>query len=303
TLESHSAEYGTLRRRVQVRKMRGCAFREGYHDYVIGKEGVKVFPRLLAAEHRTTFESGLVKSGLASLDELLGGGLTRGTSALLIGPAGSGKSAIATQYVATAAAHGERSAMFVFDESIATLLERSTGLGIDLKPLVESEMVTVRSVEPAQLSPGEFSYLVRAAVEAGHVSLIVIDGLNGYVNAMPSERYLALHLHELLSYLGQRGVTTLLLAGQHGMFGNGQPEVDTSYLADSVLLLRYFEALGELRHSVSVIKKRTGRHERTTRELRFDKGLSLGPPIVDFHSILTGTPRFVGQAASAKGDR
>jgi circadian clock protein KaiC len=299
TLEATSVEFGTLRRRLQVRKMRGCAFREGFHDFVIRKGGLAVFPRLIAAEQSGTFESGSISSGLASLDELLGGGLTRGTSTLLLGPTGTGKSAIVTQYAVTAAARGERSAMFLFDETVATLIERSLGLGLDVKPLMEAGTVSVRQVDPAQLSPGEFSHLVRAAVEDGNASLVVIDSLTGYMNAMPSERFVSLHLHDLLSYLGQRGVTTLVVAAQHGIFGSdNQNAVDASYLADTVLLLRYFEALGELRQAISVVKKRTGKHERTIRELRFDKGLHVGPPLLDFHGVLTGTPELLGRGKS-----
>lgn len=301
SLEAYTAEYGTLRRRVQVRKVRGCAFREGFHDYVIRKGGLKVFPRLVASEHFTEFAPGLVSSGLESVDSLLGGGLTRGTSALIMGPAGAGKSAIATQYVVAAAARGERSAMFVFDESIATLVERSAGLGMDVKEHIDAGTVSVRQINPAELSPGEFSHAVRKAAEGG-ASLVVIDSLTGYMNAMPSERFLSLHLHELLSYLAQQGITTLMIATQHGIIGvNQQPAVDTSYLADTVVLLRYFESFGLVRQVISVIKKRTGKHEHTIRELRFDKGLVVGPPIVDFHGVLAGAPEFVGSAANKDG--
>jgi circadian clock protein KaiC len=294
SLEGYTGEYGGLRRRLHIRKVRGCAFREGFHDYVIRKGGLKVFPRLVASEHFTEFPPGLVSSGLKAIDNLLGGGLTRGTSTLLLGPAGAGKSAIATQYVVAAAERGERSAMFVFDESIATLVERSAGLQMDLKPHIESGVVTVRQVDPAELSPGEFGHIVREAVESG-TSLVVIDSLTGYLNAMPSERFLTLHLHELLSYLGQQGATTLMIATQHGVIGpNQQPAVDTSYLADNVLLLRYFEAFGEVRQVISAIKKRTGKHERTIRELHFDNGLTVGPPVTEFNGVLTGVPVFVG---------
>jgi circadian clock protein KaiC len=296
SLEGYTAEYGTLRRRVHVRKVRGCAYREGFHDYVIRKGGVRVFPRLVASEHFTGFPPGLVSSGIEAVDTLLGGGLTRGTSTLIMGPAGAGKSAIATQYVEAAAARGERSAMFVFDESIATLLERSAGLGMDIKALMDAGVVTIRQVDPAELGPGEFSYAVREAVESG-VSLVVIDSLTGYMNAMPSERFLTLHLHELLMYLSQQGVTTLMIATQHGIIGPTQrPVVDTSYLADTVVLLRYFETFGEVRQVISVIKKRTGKHERTIRELRFDKGLVVGRPLVEFRGVLSGSPEFVGAA-------
>jgi circadian clock protein KaiC len=300
SLEGYTAEYGTLRRRVHVRKMRGCAFREGFHDYVLRKGGMQVFPRLVASEHSAEFPPGLVSSGLEPVDRLLGGGLTRGTSTLIMGPAGAGKSAIATQYVVAAAARGERSAMFVFDESIKTLVERSAGLGMDVKELMDSGVVSIRQIDPAELSPGEFAHKVREAVESG-VSLVVIDSLTGYLNAMPSERFLTLHLHELLSYLGQQGVTTLMIATQHGIIGATQLSVDTSYIADTVVLLRYFEAFGQVRQVISVIKKRTGKHEHTIRELRFENGLVVGPPIIEFHGVLSGAPEYVGSSLNSDG--
>jgi circadian clock protein KaiC len=294
-LEGHTAEYGALRRRMHIRKMRGCAFREGFHDFVIRRDGLHVFPRLVASEHRRSVGSGNLSSGLPGLDQLLGGGLSRGNSALFVGPAGTGKSAVATKYVVTAAERGERSAMFVFDEAIATLLDRSRGLELDIEAQIDAGLVDVRQIDPAELSPGEFSHTVRQAVEVGGASLIVIDSLTGYLNAMPSERFLALHLHELLSYLGQQGVTTILILTQHGALSPvPQLAVDTSYLADTVVLLRYFEAFGEVRQAISVIKKRTGKHERFIREMRFDGGLVVGAPIHDFQGVFSTAPSFVG---------
>jgi circadian clock protein KaiC len=303
SLERQTPEYGTMRRRLQVAKMRGRAFREGYHDFVIRRGGVEVYPRLVAAEHRTSYPREAVKSGLERLDALLGGGLAKGTSTLVIGPAGTGKSTLASQYAVTAAAKGEHAAIYLFDESMAIFLERSAGLGMDMGPLMESGRLSVQQVDPAELSPGEFAQLVRRAVGQDKNRLVVIDSLNGYLNAMPSEQFLTLHLHELLTYLGQQGVTTLLLLAQHGLVGSGlEGPVDASYLADTVLLLRYFEAAGELRQAISVIKKRTGKHERTIRELRFgDKGITIGEPLREFQGIMTGSPQFVGKATERAG--
>ena len=300
SLDSVVAEYGALRRRLQVRKLRGCSYREGFHDFVIRKGGLQVFPRLVAAEHRTLFAPESIPSGIAQLDQLLGGGLAKGTSTLFMGPSGCGKSTLATQYVTAGVERGEKSAFFLFDESVSTLLERSAGLGMDIQPLAESGMVTLRQVDPAELSPGEFSHLVRQAVEVDGASMIVIDSLTGYLNAMPSDRMLTLHLHELLTYLGQRGVTALLILTQHGFLGETEG-IDASYLADTVVLLRYFEAVGEIRQAISVVKKRTGKHERTIRELKLLKGISVGEPIVSFHGILTGTPEFVGNTGAELG--
>ncbi len=293
TLDSVYAEYGPPRRRLLVRKLRGCAFREGFHDFVIRKGGLQVFPRLVAAEHKTSYARESILSGVPQLDALLGGGLTKGTSTLLMGPSGCGKSALATQYAHTAASRGELSALFLFDETIATLIERSAGLGLDVQPLIDSNMMDVRQIDPAEVSPGEFSHTVRRAVEENGASIIVIDSLTGYFNAMPSDRLLTLHLHELLTYLGQRGVTTLLLETQHGFLGETDG-LDASYLSDTVLLLRYFEAFGEIRQAISVIKKRTGKHERTIRELTFGDGITVGDPIVSFQGILSGTPQLGG---------
>jgi circadian clock protein KaiC len=298
TLERVIPEYGTMRRRMQVGKMRGIAFREGYHDFVIRRGGVVVFPRLVASEHRQRQGQAALKSGLGALDTLLGGGLARGTSTLMMGAAGTGKSTLATQFACAAAKRGEHASLFVFDESIATFKERSVGLGLEVEPLIEAGRMEVRQVDPAELSPGEFAYGVREAVENG-TRIIVIDSLNGYLNAMPSEQFLTLHLHELLSYLGQRGVTTVLVMTQHGIVANDAvTPLDASYLADTVILLRYFEAAGEIRQAISVIKKRTGRHERTIRELRFDKGLTVGEPLRDFQGVLTGTPEYIGRVPS-----
>ena len=289
--------FGTTRRQLQVHKLRGRAFREGLHDFVIRHGGLQVYPRLVAAEHKHGYARESIESGIPQLDALLGGGLAKGTSTLVIGAAGTGKSSLATQFVVAAAARGQHAVIYVFDESIATFIERSTGLGMDVESLVRSGLVILRQVDPAELSPGEFAHDLRTAVEQDNVELVVIDSLNGYLNATPSEKFLTLHLHELLTYLGQCGATTLLLMTQHGIVGSdiGVP-VDASYLADAVMALRYFEARGEVRQAISVIKKRTGAHERTIRELRFDKGIKVGDVVRQFEGVLKGFPRFVGDA-------
>ncbi len=307
SMERHSPEYGTMRRRLQVIKMRGSDFRAGYHDYAIRRGGVEVFPRLVAAEHRVPYAREAVLSGLGPLDDLLGGGLARGTSTLILGPAGTGKSSMASQYAVAAAGRGEHTALFLFDEAVETLFERSAGLGMDVEGLAKAERLAVRQVDPAELSSGEFAHAVRQTVEREKTRIVVIDSLNGYLNAMPSERHLTLHLHELLTYLGQQGVTTLLLLAQHGLIGGSvQVPVDASYLADTVILMRYFEAYGEVRQAVSVIKKRTGRHERTIRELRFEsgKGIAIGEPVREFQEVLKGSPALLGEVLqrSGKGD-
>ena len=302
-LERRAPEYGILRRRLQVAKLRGQEFREGYHDFRIVRGGVEVYPRLVAAERPAAYPREAVQSGLEALDALLGGGLARGTSNLIMGPAGAGKSSVAAQYAAWAAAHGERAAVYLFDESVATFKERSAGLGLDLGPLVESGRFSVRQVDAAELSPGEFAHAVCQAVVKDKAGMVVIDSINGYLNAMPSEKFLTLHLHELLTFLGQQGATTLLIMAQHGFAGGSvQVPVDTSYLADTVLLLRFFEAMGEVRQAISVIKKRTGKHERTIRELHFDKGIHVGEPVREFQGILTGSPVFVGTNLNSKGE-
>jgi circadian clock protein KaiC len=306
-LERTSPDYGTMRRRLQVLKLRGADFRAGYHDYEIKKGGLEVFPRLVAAEHKVSFAREPVPSGLRQLDDLLGGGLGRGTSTLILGPAGSGKSTIASQYAVEAARRGEHAAFFLFDESIATLLERSASLGMDVAGMTKAGRIGLRQVDPAELTSGMFTHIVRHSVVEDGSRIVVIDSLNGYLNAMPSERHLTLHLHELLTYLGQQGVTTLLLMAQHGLLGGSAVvPVDASYLADTVVLLRYFEAVGEVRQAISVIKKRTGRHERTIREVRFDgaRGIVVGDPVKEFQGVLTGSPVFVktGQVGPRRSD-
>jgi len=303
TLDRDATEYGAYRRRLQVLKMRGREVREGFHDCRIRPGGIEVYPRLVAAEHVTSYAREEVKSGLALLDKLLGGGLARGTSSLFLGPAGTGKSTLAAQYARAAAERGEHASIFLFDESIGTFVERSAGLGFDVKEVVNAGKLSLRQVDPAELSPGEFAHLVRTEVEEQRSRIVVIDSLTGYLNAMPSERLLTLHLHELLTYLGVRGVTTIMVMAQHGLLGaGGDAPVDTSYLADTVLLLRYFELQGAVSIALSVIKKRTGAHERTIRELRLENGtIHIGEPVTDFLGVLSGIPRLVGGESAIRG--
>ncbi len=282
--------------------MRGVSFRGGYHDFAIRRGGLDIFPRLVAAEHVTEFVEQDQPSGNPQLDGLLGGGLPTGTSTLLLGPAGTGKSTVATQFAAAAAARGERVAMFVFDENVGTFRSRSRKLGLAIEGPLKSGLITVQQVDPAELSSGEFAAVVRRAAEGSDASgkrakMIVVDSLNGYLNAMPEEKYLTAQLHELLSYLGQQGVVTILTVTQAGMVGTMASPVDTTYLADNVVLFRYFEAAGRVRRAVSVVKKRNGYHEDTIRELALnEKGIVIGEPLSDFHGVLTGVPTYVGTA-------
>jgi circadian clock protein KaiC len=276
-------------------KLRGVKFRGGYHDFVIEQGGVHVFPRLVAAEHHSIGNGSVVSSGIKELDALLGGGLTRGTSMLIIGPAGSGKTSIALQYIDKAAAAGERCAAYLFDEGVGTMMMRAQGIGMHVQDAIGKGKVGLRQIDPAELSPGEFVELVRREVEENQAKLIVIDSLNGYLNAMPEERFLLLHMHELLSYLAQKGVLTILIMAQHGLMGRTESPLDLSYLSDGVLLTRYFEAHGSIRLAISVVKKRTGVHERTIREMSITpQGIKVGPALVEFQGVLTGVPTFLG---------
>jgi circadian clock protein KaiC len=297
-LHNEEREYGNKRRRLEIRKLRGSHFREGFHDYVIETGGVKVFPRLVAAEHRHAIHQKTIQSGIAELDSLLGGGMASGTSNLLMGPAGCGKSSIAVRYALSHAQTGERSALFTFDETIATLKQRATGLGMDLEPCLEDGSMILSQVDPAEIGPGEFVDRVMRHVQEG-VSLVVIDSLNGFFYAMSGEQAVMLQVHELLSYLAQMGVTTLLTLAQHGFVGsNMNSPVDVSYVADTVLLFRYFEASGSVKQAVSVVKKRTGRHERSLRQLTFESdGIHIGRPLIEFEGVLTGVPKFLGGGA------
>lgn len=298
-LEQMYPEYGAERRRLIVLKYRGVRFRGGYHDYVIKRGGLEVYPRLVASEHRVTIGIEKLASGIAEMDALLGGGIEKGTSTLMVGAAGTGKSSLATQFVAAAAARGQNAAMFIFDENSNTMLTRAAGLGIDLRPHIDEGRVSVNQVDPAELSPGEFTHTIRRAVERQHVSIVVIDSLNGYLNAMPEERFLIIQLHELLTYLAQEGVATILCGAHQGLIGSQMiTPVDASYLADAVILMRYYETKGEVRQAISVVKKRGGRHERTIRDFRLEGGIQVGPPLRDFRGVLTGVPVFEGNDSS-----
>lgn len=297
TLEQLAPNYGAERRRVCITKLRGQKYRGGYHDFVIASGGLNVFPRLIAGEHDHGRGRGLLKSDNRELDALMGGGLQFGTSVVLLGPAGSGKSTLALQYARAAAARGDRAAVFAFDERVGTILERTSGLGMDITAPLASGLISIQPVDTAELSPGEFSHYVRRAAEGNDgkpaARILIIDSLNGYLNAMPEERFLTAQLHELLTYLGHRGVVTFLVVAQHGLIGHMDSPIDTTYLADTVVLFRYFEVMGEIRQALSVVKKRSGKHERTIRELKLGaNGIEVGEPLRDFHGILTGTPSF-----------
>ena len=294
-LESLVRDFGTKRRRIEVHKLRGSRFREGYHDYSIETGGVAVYPRLVASEHAPGFTRQLIPSGLSELDELFRGGVDSGTSTLLMGPAGCGKSTIALQYAFTTAERGNKAIIFTFDESLATILERANGLGMDVEKHRESGMLEIEQIDPAELSPGEFVSRIRRLVDEQDLRVLIIDSLNGFLNAMPHEQFLAMQLHELLAYLGQQGVATFLTMAQHGFIGISESPIDVSYLADTVLLFRYFERAGEVRQALSVVKKRSGPHERTIRELIFGDGqIRVGPALKEFDGVLTGHPRYTG---------
>ncbi len=300
TLEQSVKEYGSERRRVRVVKYRGVSFRGGLHDYDIRYGGICVYPRLVAAESRVMGKRDQLKSGLSELDLLLGGGLEEGTSTLIAGPPGTGKSSLACQFVAAAAERGQASAMFLFEEAVNNLLNRADGLGMGVRQAYDRGALTIQQVDPAELSPGQFATAVCKAADEG-AKVVVIDSINGYLNAMPDERFLTTHLHELLTYLGQRGVVTVLVGVQQGMLGgNMSTTVDASYLADNVLMLRYFEHDGEVKQAVSVFKKRGSLHERTIRQFGMSaQGIHVGDVLRGFRGILTGVPVYVGNANTA----
>ena len=298
-MEQRSPDYGIARRRLRAFKVRGIQFREGWHDYLILKGGLQVFPRLVAAEHHTHFERKPVSSGIEELDQLFGGGLECGTTTLIMGPAGSGKSTLALQYVAQGAKRGQRALVYTFDETLGVMLTRARGLGLSLDEPMEQGLVQAQQVDPAELSPGEFASRVRHGVEAG-AELVLLDSLNGYLHAMPGELYLLNQLHELASFLNQRGVLTILILAQHGLVET-QTSLDVSYLADTVVLLRYFECEGAVRQALSILKKRTGHHEKTIREFKLEpgKGLRIGRPLTQFQGVLGHSPGYVGSKHQA----
>jgi circadian clock protein KaiC len=291
-------EYGKTRRQIEIVKLRGTPYHEGFHDYSIVTGGVVVYPRLVAADSRTEQPPEAVSSGIAELDALTGGGLDRGTSTLFIGPAGCGKTTLAVQWAVTAAKRGESSAFFSFEEAPSTMVTRAAGLGIDLRPHIKSGKIVIERVDPAEMSPGELVANVQQYIEKKNVRMVVIDSLNGYLQSMPGEQFLAVHLHELLAYLGNHGVLTIMVLAQAGTIGWPlQSAVDVSYLADNILLLRYFENKGEVCQAISTIKRRSGSHEHMIRELKLGPDrIRIGRPLHDFHGVLTGTPTFLGGA-------
>jgi len=302
-VERQGREYGTTKRQIQVVKMRGVRFQDGQHDFTIETGGLQVHPRISSINVPSVPSTGVAQSSSPQLDVLLGGGLDRGSSTLLIGPAGSGKTTLCSHYMLAALQRGETIAAYLFEESIETFLHRSQGYGMNFEPFLESGQCQLLQVDIAELSPGEFASRVRMAVEQRNARLIVIDSLNGYLNGMPSEQFLLIHMRELLAYLGQKGVVTLVTIAQHGMLGSGtQAPIDASFLADTVVLLRFFEADGAVRQAISVVKKRRGKHERTLREFKIgDHGVEVGEVLHQFEGILTGVPRFRGSRAELLG--
>jgi len=295
-------KFGINRRYLSVTKLRGSQFREGNHDYTIRRGGIALFPRLVAADHPATFKRSVSSSGNAALDALVGGGLHAGTSNLLMGPAGSGKSTLASLFVNAAALRGEKVMVFAFDENLHNLFGRVEQMGMDFRGHIASGVLKVQQIDPAEIAPGELANQIVDCVENEGVRMIVLDSLNGYVNAMPQEDYLSLHLHELLSFLNQRGVVTIMVLAQHGLVGPMGTTVDVSYLADTVILMRYFEAGGSVHKAISIIKKRSGTHETTIREFLMNDGVQLGPPLEAFEGVLTGVPRFIGADSQMLGD-
>ncbi len=302
-LEQLNPEYGAERRRMRVVKYRGVKFRGGYHDFVINPGGIQVFPRLVAAEHRQLATRATLSTDIPELDALLGGGIEEGTSTLIVGAAGTGKSTLGTQFAVAAACRGRQAALFLFDESPDTLRTRCKRLNIDLATHLDTGRISLQQIDPAELTPGEFTHAIRTAVEERDAKMIVIDSLNGYLNAMPEERHLTIQLHELLAYLGQKGAATILIGAQPGLIGSQlNTPVDASYLADAVILLRYFEDRGAVRQAISVMKKRSGRHERTLREFRLDQGrITVGGILREFRGVLTGVPMYEAAETPARG--
>jgi circadian clock protein KaiC len=293
TLEQAAQDYGSERRRLRVIKMRGVKYRGGYHDFVIETGGVSVFPRLIAAEHHRSFIGELVSTGVSQLDQMMGGGLSPGTNTLLTGPSGVGKTSTAVRCSLEAINRGEKAAYFLFDEGVATVLARTKFLGMDLQPHIESGDLKISQIDPAEVSPGEFASWVRKAVEEDGVRFLVIDSLNAFLQAMPGEKYLLLQMHELLSYLNQQGVITMLVLGQHGIIGDVRADVDLSYLSDGIVLFRYFEANGSV---FKAAKSRVSAHETSIREFRLGPtGVEVGEPLEDFEGVLGGLPSYRGR--------
>jgi circadian clock protein KaiC len=302
-LEQNAPAYGAERRRMRIIKYRGQKYRGGYHDFTITTGGINVFPRLVAAEYRRRSPRSLLSTGIEEFDSLLGGGIDGGSSTLILGPAGAGKSLIAVAFAMAAVARGERAALFVFEEELSLLFDRMKTVNIDIERARDEGHLIIEQIDAAELSPGEFAHRVRRIVDHENLNTVVIDSLNGYQAAMPEEDWLLLHIHELLQYLNRRGAATFMTVAQHGLVGDMRAPVDFTYLADTVILLRYFEARGRVRRAISVIKKRTGHHESTIREYRIDAGgLSLGDPLEEFQGVLSGVPQYAGERAPLLAD-
>jgi circadian clock protein KaiC len=298
SLDNFTQDFGGERRRLRIAKMRGIKFREGYHDMTLETGGIKVYPRLIAAEHHNDYSPVPLSTGTPGLDALLGGGLVPGTNALMIGPSGVGKTTTVVSCLLAALDRGEPCVYYLFDETRTTLLLRSANLGMDLKPHIESGLLKLRQIDPAEISPGEFTSDVRESVEQGQARYVAIDSLNAYLQAMPGERYLMLQMHDLLGYLNQQGVITMLVLGQHGIIGEVQSDIDISYLSDVVLLFRYFERRGEVLTAVTALKSRANAHERSIRQFRLGPtGLDVGEALRDFEGILSGLPSYKGNTA------
>ena len=297
SLERLGQEYGISRRRLNIVKLRGTKFRDGYHDYVIDTGGIRVFPRLVAAEHRHRSENSVFVSGVPELDALLGGGLSSGTSTLVTGPAGCGKSCLAGSYLRAAAEQGNFAAAYIFEETRQTYLDRMAGIGLDLAPQLAAGHIAINQVDPAEISPGELAWRIRCDVEDRHARVVIIDSLSGYINALPNEQFLLTQLHEMLNYLAEYGVLTILIAAQTGTIGPIQTTADVSYLADTLILLRFFEHQGALRKAISVVKHRKSAHEETIREMQItSRGILIGRMLRAFRGVLTGTPEYIGSA-------
>ncbi len=295
SLEQLAQEFGKERRRLNIIKMRGIKFRGGFHDFILDTGGIKVFPRLIAAEHGREFAPTMRSTGSTGLDQLLGGGLVPGTSTLIVGPSGIGKTTLSVRCALSALERGERAALYLFDEGLGTLFARSSALGMDVQPYIERGQLAIHRIDPAELAPGEFAQMLCDVVELSGVTFVAIDSLNAYLQAMPGEKFLTLQMHELLSYLNQQGVTTILVLGQHGLIGDVRSDVDLSYLSDATVLLRFFEANGRLRRAVTVIKSRTNDHAQSIHELRLGKhGVELGDALEGFEGVLTGLPTYRG---------
>jgi circadian clock protein KaiC len=298
SLDQYINAYGPERRRIRVIKMRGIPFRGGEHDCALVTGGLQVFPRLVTSQNRGKYDGGLVCAGSPELDQLLGGGLARGSNMLFTGPSGAGKTTTAIAAVRQALLRGEKAAYYLFDESLGTLLTRSRSLGLDIEPFLHDGTLVIESLDPAEVSPGEFSHMVRHAVEEEDAALVAIDSLNAYLQAMPGDKHLMLQMHEVLTYLNQRGVVTILILAQHGVLGEVRSDVDLSYLSDGILLFRFFEARGSLLKAVSVVKSRTSAHELTIREFRLtQEGIQVGEALVDFEGVMTGVATYRGGMA------